>query len=250
VDGKDIKPVPDGKGTLGAGLAKSNPALYEARLNVRRMRDCLVGIHTNYAEFARRCQCAYEHDEWKLLGYATWEGYLANEFSETAFPRLGKDKRDEVVAALSSDGMPTRAIAAVLSISKSTVHNIITATEAGKPGAQNGTPEPGKQPVAQNWTTGPPKVKTLGGKSYPKHQAKPALNVPVSSLTPAEADTWKQLNAACVTFADAVEKLLPYAVPPPKLARGKAIAASDRARAVLIKLGKLVIDGAHAEGAA
>lgn len=59
-----------------------------------------------------------------LLGYPSWTAYVAGEFSKE-LAELRRDVRRDVVQALSATGMSTRAIASVVGVSNSTVHEDI-----------------------------------------------------------------------------------------------------------------------------
>lgn len=134
-------------------------------------------------------RAAYGHLDWTTLGYGSWQEYVQAEYGESAFPVLTAQQRDEIAVELSGDSMSTRAIAAVLGVSQSTVQRAVTAGESfGSPKPEEKTyavtaigsswapPNPGPSPDQSGMTPAKPKVKGVDGKSYPK--AKPAVKKP------------------------------------------------------------------------
>lgn len=63
---------------------------------------------------------AYDAEDWKTLGYSSWEAYCTGEF-RGQIPRLGKGERGGVVQGLAEHGMPIKAIAAATGIARNTI---------------------------------------------------------------------------------------------------------------------------------
>lgn len=92
------------------------------------------------------------------LGYDSWTAYLADVLGDEPL-RLARDDRRELVAALTAEGMSTRAIAPIVGVGKSTVDRDIDA------------PVPSGTPVPRPAITG------RDGKSYTPPPPKPPANV-------------------------------------------------------------------------
>lgn len=80
-------------------------------------------------------QQAYTTRAWVALGYASWEMYCESEFRDLAIP---KGQRHEVVGALRSAGMSTRAISSATGLSKGTVGRELAGAPFGAPHAVTG----------------------------------------------------------------------------------------------------------------
>ena len=63
---------------------------------------------------------AYDAEDWKTLGYSSWEAYCTGEF-QGRIPRLAKSERGGVVQELAEHGMPIKAIAAATGIARNTI---------------------------------------------------------------------------------------------------------------------------------
>lgn len=63
---------------------------------------------------------AYAAEDWKTLGYPSWEAYCIGEF-QGRIPRLAKSERGGVVQELADHGMPIKAIAAATGLARNTV---------------------------------------------------------------------------------------------------------------------------------
>ena len=63
---------------------------------------------------------AYAAEDWKTLGYSSWEAYCTGEF-QGRIPRLAKSERGGVVQELAEHGMPIKAIAAATGIARNTI---------------------------------------------------------------------------------------------------------------------------------
>ena len=76
---------------------------------------------------------AWRERDWLALGYESWDTMCDAEYRVGLV--LPRSERPEIVADLRAEGMSTRAIAAAVGASKSTVHDDLS-------GVQNRTPEP------------------------------------------------------------------------------------------------------------
>lgn len=79
---------------------------------------------------------AYAAEDWKALGYASWETYCAGEF-QGRIPRLAKSERGGVVQDLADHGMPIKAITAATGVARNTVRKDLRTDEQEPEGGQN-----------------------------------------------------------------------------------------------------------------
>ncbi|MEU2416439.1 hypothetical protein ABZ546_01460 [Brachybacterium paraconglomeratum] len=85
---------------------------------------------------------AYDAEDWKTLGYSSWEAYCTGEFSGR-IPRLAKSERGGVVQDLAGHGMPIKAIAAATGVARNTVRkDLRTAEEQPEEGQNDPSEEP------------------------------------------------------------------------------------------------------------
>lgn len=73
---------------------------------------------------------AYDAEDWKTLGYPSWEAYCNTEF-RGQIPRLGKGERGGVVQGLAAHGMPIKAIAAATGLARNTVRADLRPADEG-----------------------------------------------------------------------------------------------------------------------
>lgn len=166
----ELVPVPD-QGNVGK---KADP-LYYPKKRVRDIRNGLLSLR----ETLDLIRQAYDQEDWKTLGYGSWQEYLIAEYGESAFPRLAKASRDALAVELFHDDMSLRAIAAVLGVGKSTVHNVVSAAQVSNSGHVDAAPEitgndPDGGPEVQAAVKTTPAKTTKGadGKSYPSKKPK------------------------------------------------------------------------------
>lgn len=93
---------------------------------------------------------AYAADDWKTLGYSSWEAYCTGEF-QGRIPRLAKSERGGVVQELADHGMPIKAIAAATGIARNTVRKDLRTDEEQPEGGQN-DPSPMTREEAEELT--------------------------------------------------------------------------------------------------
>lgn len=77
---------------------------------------------------------AYAAEDWKTLGYSSWEAYCIGEF-QGRIPRLAKSERGGVVQELADHGMPIKAIAAATRIDRNTIRKDLRRGEIHPPTA-------------------------------------------------------------------------------------------------------------------
>lgn len=87
---------------------------------------------------------AYAAEDWKALGYASWETYCAGEF-QGRIPRLAKSERGGVVQELADHGMPIKAITAATGVARNTVRKDLRTDEQESEGGQNDPSEERRQ---------------------------------------------------------------------------------------------------------
>ena len=91
---------------------------------------------------------AYAAEDWKTLGYSSWEAYCIGEF-QGRIPRLAKSERGGVVQELADHGMPIKAIAAATGIARNTVRKDLRTDEEQPEGGQN---DPSEEPPSMSRT--------------------------------------------------------------------------------------------------
>lgn len=204
-------PVPErAKGVTLAGRYGPTGAKREAAERVWHIRDGLL----IWSDTIAIIKVAYIEQDHLTLGYPDWETYLRGEFGVSAFPRLSKAQRKDLVAELSGLaeykngvplepdipddgddsvedpylGMSLRAIAAVLGVSKSTVANdLAELSNSGQLPADE--TEPTQTETEPTQTT-----QGLDGKQHPK--TKPATKTkPAPAKTAPETAPWDEATA-------------------------------------------------------
>ena len=106
---------------------------------------------------------AYRGRAWLALGYAGWDEYCANEFSQARL-WVTLEERHERVSALSQAGLSQRAISAVLGIGKGTVVRELSTAPSGP--VDSPTPDASGVLVA-------PRVEGIDGRTRPALRAMP-----------------------------------------------------------------------------
>lgn len=184
----------------------------EARVITERIR---ISAH-NYTEartkLMQHVQEAKDGNAHDVLGYASWTAYLAEVLGEEPM-RLARDERQDMVRMLANEGMPTRAIAAITDIPRSTVSDLNS-------GVRNRTPEPatvaitnavapdviGVEPEREGFSTAhPPRITGMDGKKYkrpePKPEPEPTQQAPrPDSLTKQFSGAASELNRVLDRF--------------------------------------------------
>jgi hypothetical protein len=141
---------------------------------------------------------AYEGRAWAVLGYRTWDSYCNAEFKNLSVPR---SQHAAWIVALRSQGMSTRAIAAAIDSSKSSVgRRAIKATEGKVAAAASGMTEVAPVP---NGT--PDKTQGMDGKTYPAKKQRsdsgsPAPEIAPAAKTPVPPKTGKTSDRATATI--------------------------------------------------
>lgn len=102
-----------------AGELVADLTLDAARVLTQQIRDSAVRALESLAEIEHAVAQAWRGRAWAALGYASWEAYATAEFSQTRLWGTVEERRERV-SALRTAGLSTRAIAAVLGVSKST----------------------------------------------------------------------------------------------------------------------------------
>ena len=92
----------------------------DARRLTERIKLLLGSVNDQMDRLGRLVTEARDGGAHLALGYRSWTEYVAAEFGSEPL-RLGRDDRRALVAELTAAGMPTRAIAPVLGVGKSTV---------------------------------------------------------------------------------------------------------------------------------
>ncbi|MFD5514273.1 hypothetical protein ACFWIB_42420 [Streptomyces sp. NPDC127051] len=97
-------------------LKLSNKGLSEA--DARALTDRIKGVrHAAYELIIQ----AYQLGAWHALGYGSWDSYCATEFVPRGMLRIPREKRYEIVVAMTDAGMSTYEIGSALSLDPMTV---------------------------------------------------------------------------------------------------------------------------------
>ncbi len=124
----------------------------EARSRAAKIRE---GIHSYLATLTLIAE-AWQCEDWRTLGYDSWQSYVDEEFGEERL-RLPREHRRKAVEELRLAGMPTRAIAGAIKEPQSTVSDDVRQlTESGQ--------------LEQ-----PERIKSLDGKGRPATQPRRPL---------------------------------------------------------------------------
>ena len=141
-----------------------------ARAVTEEVRQATVRLLDSLADVDEAVARAYDGRAWLALGYANWESYCAAEFSQA---RLWGtvDERRERVSALRTAGLSTRAIAAVLGVSKATPGRDIAVLS----GATSVAPDAlgGGEATPSTLSPATPGVAGVDGKQYRPLRAMP-----------------------------------------------------------------------------
>ncbi|MCA1570810.1 MAG: hypothetical protein LC798_10935 [Chloroflexi bacterium] len=156
--------------TASEVASRSTPE--QARARADRIRGNLTAAYVDVTD-------AWRHRDDLALGYESWDAYCAGEFTEGRMVRLDREQRREIVAAMRSEGLSTRAIGSALGICDATVRR----------------DTPGASPDA------PGSVVGLDGKTYaPRQEPVPAITAWV------ESDQTLKDTGYAVAVMKAVEK--------------------------------------------
>lgn len=144
---------------MSAALESSGDLTHEqARAVVGRIRQ-------HVACTAAEVKVAYEGRAWIALGYESWGALCEVEFADF---RLTSEARHALVADLRTDGMSTRAIAAVAGVDRRTVRRDLA--DVGRDAPRDSDDEPVDAEVIE----ARPIVVGLDGKRYPPPAPRPA----------------------------------------------------------------------------
>jgi hypothetical protein len=144
----------------------------EATERAERIRTAMVAVVTLPDEV----KAAWASRDWVVLGYRSWDDYIAEEFGEHRLPMLTRQQRRELVADLREGGLSTRAIGSVVGVAQRTVVNDIRAS-VEQNCSTDSTP---KEPVADGSAPGPTTMITgANGRPYPSSRpATPGFSTP------------------------------------------------------------------------
>lgn len=101
-------------------VAQSMMSEKDARRITERIRIVAHNYTEAKAELIQLVQDAKDGSAHEALGYPSWTAYLAETLGDEPM-RLARDERQEMVKALSAEGMSTRAIAPIVGVSQKTV---------------------------------------------------------------------------------------------------------------------------------
>ena len=86
----------------------------------RERADAIRGRIDDLADVPRLIATAYQAEDWRTLGYESWEDYVSEEFG-TSLIKLNAAMRKQWTRTLKDAGMSTREIAPVTNVSQATV---------------------------------------------------------------------------------------------------------------------------------
>lgn len=105
-------------------------SLVNARRITERIRVCASNAREALDKLPRLIDEAKELCADEVLGYPSWTAYLADVFGTEPL-RLPRDRRQEIVAYLSGEGMSTRAIAPIVGVGVGTIHRDLSTVPNG-----------------------------------------------------------------------------------------------------------------------
>lgn len=144
--------------SIGAKSVKQNTgadlrALAEARLGAQagprgdaaRRADVIRAGLTSYSAIMDKIAEAYQREDWKALGYESFNAYAGGEFGEARL-KLSPQHRAQILPAFQAVGMSKRAIAAALGVNDKTIRNDLRGADNSAPPATE--PQVVDDPVA------------------------------------------------------------------------------------------------------
>lgn len=130
--GPTVSRVPATTLADGADTVPLNEA--DSRRLTERIKTLLGSVTAQIDKLTAMVTTARSTNVHAALGYRSWSEYVVAEFGDAPL-RLDREHRKQLVAALSGEGMSTRAIAPVVGASEGTVRNDLEA------GAQDYAPD-------------------------------------------------------------------------------------------------------------
>jgi hypothetical protein len=106
-------------------------AVKVARARAGRIRAGIAGYFATLADIAD----AYRDQDWKVLGFDSWQAYVDEEFSEQRL-KLTPEHRAKAIEELRLGGLSNRAIATTLGVSRNTVAGHEAQVAPGEPPAE------------------------------------------------------------------------------------------------------------------
>lgn len=97
----------------------------KARARVHRIREGMQ----NYIHTLGYIAEAWAEGDWKTLGYATWEEYLAKEYGASQV-KLPAEQRQKALRELRLEDMPNRALGAAMNVDEKTIRRDRAAANA------------------------------------------------------------------------------------------------------------------------
>jgi hypothetical protein len=130
------KNVPDVKRKSGADLRAQAEARLSARsgpsVEASRRADVIRAGLTNYAETMDKIAEAYRRQDWKVLGYESFNAYAGGEFGEARL-KLTPGQRAQILPAFLAVGMSKRGAAAALGVDDKTIRNDLRGADNSAP---------------------------------------------------------------------------------------------------------------------
>jgi len=109
----------------------------EAKARAERIRNGLPGWRATTADII----AAYRERDWAVLGYDSWEVYVADQFG--SLPQFqSTDERNQVIMKLSAEGMTQREMSAATGASQPAVSRALANGEAGAARDSSESPDP------------------------------------------------------------------------------------------------------------
>jgi len=130
---KDVKSV---KHKTGADLRAQAEARLAAqagpKLEATRRADVIRAGLTNYAATMDKIAEAYRHEDWRALGYESFNAYAGGEFGEARL-KLTPEQRAQILPAFLAVGMSKRGAAAALGVDDKTIRNDLRGADNSAP---------------------------------------------------------------------------------------------------------------------
>jgi hypothetical protein len=101
-------------------------------MEASRRADVIRAGLTNYAAIIDKIADAYQREDWKVLGYESFNAYAGGEFGEARL-KLTPEQRAQILPAFLAVGMSKRGAAAALGVDDKTIRNDLRGADNSAP---------------------------------------------------------------------------------------------------------------------
>jgi hypothetical protein len=111
---------------------KTQPALAGPMMEASRRAEVIRSGLTSYAATMDKIADAYRREDWKALGYESFNAYAGGEFGEARL-KLTPEQRAQILPAFLAVGMSKRGAAAALGVDDKTIRNDLRGADNSAP---------------------------------------------------------------------------------------------------------------------